>query len=152
MNAFELIDPTLCNSTPITRVGEGFHSLQLYANTFWLDHFLDYVTVDGHNSNSDHYLLTKQLMKLCRLYGEHCIEGEEPGPNPAESSALDKRIGMLASWGDAYTIVQRILWHRRMLRDRQDRFKGRFLIMMSTFLFAPKQVHLISTSGFITYS
>ena len=139
MNAFELINPTLCNSTPITRVGEGFHSLQLYANTFWLDHFLDYVTVDGHNSNSDHYLLTKQLMKLCKLYDEHCIEGEEPSPNSAEISALDKRIGMLASWGDAYTMAQKILWHRRMLRYRQDKSKGRFPIMMSTFGSSPRK-------------
>ena len=105
------------------RVGEGFHSLQLYANTFWLDHLLDYATMKGNVEAGSLCPLTKQLLRLCRLHSEYAVE-EESNIDQAEVSLLDKRLTSLANWGDIYILGQRVLWNRKTLRSRQERAKG----------------------------
>ena len=137
INAFELLD--LPYSNQIIRVGHGYHSLQLYANTFWLDHLLDYTTIKGRLDSESPCPLAKQVVRLCRLHNNSTIEVER-GPDSTDVSLLDKRLDMLASWGEeAHGLAQRVLWHRKNIRDRQAKGTIRVLINLGYHGTIPKR-------------
>jgi hypothetical protein len=106
VTAFELVDPSKCTFNPMVRVGEGFHSLQLYANTFWLDHVLDYVTLKSHSDANNNVVLTsgscantqlpiaKQLSTLSELYLPQSAE-KEPRVDIVTIKHKDKRLQSL---------------------------------------------------------
>ena len=127
VSAFELINPELCAINPLIRVGEGYHSLFLYANRFWFEHLLDYVALEGPGVRKDRTMLAIQLLELCKFYIRHSTH---EGGLETESSGItvsDERLGALIEWGDIYLLVRITLSRREALLRKQKTTKRKIL-------------------------
>ena len=124
--ANELIDPIPYGANPIIRVGEGFHSLQLYANAFWLDHLLDYAKSAG-NQHED-FQLRLQVSQFCELYGGELVKTTLEAKSHARSTTPEN-LEVLRSWGGIFSLAENLYLHREAVRCRQRTSKrtGRLL-------------------------
>jgi hypothetical protein len=112
----------------LTQIGEGFHSLQLYANAFWLEHLLEYAVVRG--SVNSHHLnpLAKQLSLLCEMHAS--IVGSKDNPEDITTMLLpaDPRLQSLDQCGSIFALASCTSQYRQELRQRQQRAKGKYLL------------------------
>ena len=67
-SSFALIDSQVRNEEKIVDVAKGFHGLHLYANEFWVAHFLEYIEV---NAELDQHMLDSVLGRVLALCDAH---------------------------------------------------------------------------------
>jgi hypothetical protein len=69
VSGFYFVDPGISYDSKRLAVAEGFHSLHLYANAFWLDHVLDLATDPGKALDSTFPgSFTNQIQRLCATH------------------------------------------------------------------------------------
>jgi len=131
VSAFELVNPELCATNPLIRVGEGYHSLFLYATRFWFEHLLDYAALECPAVSKDRTMLASQLLELCKLYIKHTTH---EGGLERESSGItvsDERLDALIEWGDIYLLVRITLGGREALLRKQKSTKRKLPILFN---------------------
>ncbi|RFU24742.1 hypothetical protein B7463_g11594, partial [Scytalidium lignicola] len=67
-SSFALIDSRVRDEEKIADVAKGFHGLHLYANEFWVAHFLEYIEV---NTELDQHMLDPVLERVLALCDAH---------------------------------------------------------------------------------
>jgi hypothetical protein len=124
VTSIDLLDSTYYPVPPLLRTGEGFHSLQLYANTFWLEHFLDLVSLHSNVEALAAEPIMEQFHHLRSMYG---IYPRQVLDKRIESAKLDDpRLDLLKDYPNVHTFLHQILVHCQTLSKVQLQAKGIF--------------------------
>jgi hypothetical protein len=102
-SSFALIDSQARNEEKIADVSKGFHGLHLYANEFWVAHFLEYIEV---NTELDQHMLDsvlEQVLALCDAHDSIAL----PTDDTAEGEDLVSRESQL----DGHPALQKLEAH-----------------------------------------
>jgi len=117
----------LYDANVILRVVEGFHSLQLYANAFWVEHLLEYASLNPRSDGRAGDPLMTQLLELYDRFIRHSgpeIKSTVDAFDTTTERLQDIRIQNLTSWGDIYGLVRQVLTHRQASSRHQQAEKS----------------------------
>lgn len=114
-------------SVALVNTAEGFHSLQLYANTFWTDHFIEFMNLYPGTQTIDPTPIMLQLQKLhanWKLNAALLPLAAQSG-NSNELGLMNKKHArLLAPWEGIQVLLQDTLTHRRSLLQQQEKTLG----------------------------
>jgi hypothetical protein len=119
------------SSGAMHNIAEGYHSLQLYANAFWIDHFLEFAALNSNIHKPGLDPLVNQLRYL------HALHKKYPASVPdnvqcdlrAELSAIiDISVSHLANWKDVQGFLKEILTHRQSLARMQEKATSKYFM------------------------
>jgi hypothetical protein len=120
----DLIDGNDRISDALLNVVEGFHSLQLYANAFWSDHFLEFIASSSDTATLGSDIIMEQLQALQLIHKRHSalLPNSAQTVVSAETSLIvDIRLEFLTKWKDIHSFLQQIVNHRRDLTSLQEK-------------------------------
>ena len=148
IRAFELIAPETSDCNPQVSIGEGFHSLQLYSNAFWLDHLLEFAKSSSYTDFNSSDLLA-QLSILCRKHVDHSVSlnaENEDGNQAWETAEIDKRVDVLSPWHDVHGLVRSTLLQRERVLRLQENKHGMLPVPFSINLSSFYLIHALPSS------
>lgn len=106
----------------LVSIAEGFHSLQPYANSFWADHFLEFMALSAGMPTLETVPILTELRHL------HALCDRSPSLPPAAQETLGNdqldpsiRTNALAQWEDTRTFLTDMLVHRHNLSRTQEK-------------------------------
>jgi hypothetical protein len=124
VTGIDLLDSTYYPISPLLRTGEGFHSLQLYANAFWLEHFLQLTSLHPNVEALATEPIMEQLHHLRSIYGMYPRKVLDKRIESAK--VVDPRLDRLKDYPDVHTFLHQILVHRQTLSKMQLEATGIF--------------------------
>ena len=118
--AFDILSP---KHEALVKIGQCFHSLQLYANSFWLDHLVDCISLGFVLDSNSTDPLIQQLSVLHQTHAD-LIQGNshlhKPSLTDAEAVLQNERLRVLTSWMGIYTLAHQILADRSLTSNPQS--------------------------------
>jgi hypothetical protein len=129
-SSFALIDSQVRNEEKIVDVAKGFHGLHLYANEFWVAHFLEYIEV---NAELDQRMLDSVLERVLALCDAHdsialptddTEEGEELVSRESQQLDGHPALQKLEAHLDIRDFLGKIIEYREKTHEAQLQASG----------------------------
>lgn len=123
-SSFALIDSQMPEEENILRVAKGFHGLHLYANEFWVAHFLEYVELNPETDATVSDPVLERVLTLCDIHDSIALPSDDD--ENAGSTALHEirqdahpAFEKLKAHVDVHDFVRRIVEFRAQTRETQ---------------------------------